>query len=732
MSNVWHPERWPASVALPLVWGAYALALLITLPWTPLGVLWMLGPLLVTGWYARNWLVPAAVGLGHGVALAALTIWLGVFPLSVADPGLALAAGLLVLLSWFTTIAGRTIKLVNVVRAQDRVLSITHQEMDESAASVEAIWDATSVALITLASDATIISWNPGAEQVFHRSADSMQGQSLSALSVPDDPDDCTGPILYALETQRRTPPFEGRLLDGRGHVLDVEVRARPVTHPGGDEGLILTVIDRTREHAMEDILEEQAERQDRLLQNLEEVLYSVEVPSRRTAMLTKTVEGLTGHSIAEFGDFQEFLDLAHPDDRQAVLDRWEHARSGEKSTLRWRIATGQGNHVWVEDRVVPVRNEEGRVVRLDGIVRRILREIELERQAQRMTRWLDALEPVAATGAWSVDLRNGEWSWSPGMARFLGTDQAEYENWARCVVGVDTPILEAMVDHPESFASPQRIHMIDEAGDVAPFVLEAWIQRGNDGEPIHLYGVLRQEAPIEAPMAAVAGTRAMPRRRPARPLPRAAIEKVWPASESIEPVDHAEAFEEAALAEPEEETVEVDLEDLEAEAGPVVLDEPDDDGARESWDDVEPDLAVPGPVGDAGPDDWVTEADEAIEEAAVAVEPEREVDEEPIFDESILADDDPDLLEESTQEPPPLAEVPPAAAQQANVHAAPEPEPDEAIGEATWDDDVGWVPAKRPQPLVAQEGKDASEEVTAKQWADKDRPKPKGPWSLD
>ncbi len=760
MTSAWHPARWPASVAVPIAWATYVLLLVATLPFSPLGVLWMLGPLLVTGWYAKDWIIPAVVGLGHGVLLAAVTIWLGVFPLALTDPALALAAGLMVILSWFTTIAGRTIRLVSVVRQQYDHLSRTELELEENAASVEAIWEATSVALIALDSRANIISWNPGAEEVFKRSAASMQNKSVTSLAAANDPDDCMAPIMYALETQRRTPPFEGRLLNGHGQLLDVEVRARPVTHPGGDKGLILTVVDRTREYLMEDILEEQAERQDRLLQNLEEVLYSVEVPSRRTAMLTKTVETLTGHSIAAFGDFQDFLALAHPDDRQAVAERWEHARSGEKSTLRWRVCTAAGNHVWVEDRVVPVRNEEGRVVRLDGIVRRIFREIELERQAQRMTRWLDALEPLAGTGAWSVDLRTGEWTWSRGMAEFLHSDQYEYENWARCVTREDLPILESLVDHPDSFASPQRLRMIDGSGRQRPYIIEAWLQRGNDGEPIHLYGVLRPEA-AEQPTArptATAPTRRTVRGRPvATPLPREAVEKVWRQEADVaagrpglEEAAAAQPF--AAKAESEEllahardeaapheamvgfdeapEAFGPDAADWPAEAAPEEIFEPGDTAdpneapveAEAEPLDEEPTTAPSEgePEAEAAP--WADEFPEAEPELAT------EAFMDPRFDEG---PEDTPASDTGRQGADAMAPKPTQAAR-ASLHAIETEEPTADVEAVEWDDDIGWVPKMKPKPLVPQTGKDEAEEVTAKQWPAEDKPKPKGPWSLD
>ncbi len=735
-----------------MVWAAYALALLLTLPFTPLGVLWMLAPLLVTGWYARNWLIPAAVGLGHGALLSVIVIWLGVFPLAINDPATALAAGLLLLVSWFTAIAGRTIRLVSVVRQQDALLAATQQEIDETAAGVEAIWHATSVALISLDSQGRVLSWNPGAEQVFSRSAASMTGRSFAELGAKGDPDDCLGPIMYALESQRHTPPFEGRLSDGRGRVLEVEVRTRPVTHPGGDLGLILTVIDRTREHLMEDILEEQAERQDRLLQNLEEVLYSVEVPSRRTGMLTRTVERLTGRGIAEFGDFQDFMALAHPDDRQVVMDRWEHARSGEKSTLRWRIRTEHGNHVWIEDRIVPVRNEEGRVVRLDGIIRRIFREIELERQAQRMTRWLDALEPAAGTGAWSVDLRSGEWTWSKGMAGFVGTDQAEYEQWARCVVAEDRPILQTMADDPEGFVSPQRIHMVGPDGRHAPYVLEAWLQRGNDGEPIHLYGVLHREA---APTVL---------RRPPRPrrLPSEAIEQAWPTAvragpsaplddgptpstptspavpaveaRAMEDIPEALATQAEApiLAEPvpatEPKAPEPAIADAPTRPHDLVASDPSEThsvAAEAAGQDV-----VVGPAAEPWFEGAGVEADDpdrfdADDEAPA--EAFAEDYNEPDFAGAAYAE--PEAWEHPHEAPPRTSHAPAVAKR---VHAVEEEVIEEDIQDATWDDDVGWVPAKHPKPLLEQDGPDAAEEVAAKQWPEHERPKPRGPWSLE
>ncbi len=618
MTSPMHPANWPAGPALGVIWIVYLVLLVVLAPFTPFAILLMVGPLIATGWYARHWAIPLGVGLAHGAALAGLTWWLGAFDSWPAGT-FALAATILMLMSWFTALAGRTVWIMQDLRRAVWERDEAEMTLADTAANTQAIYEASTVALVALDAEARIVSWNPGAESVFGRSAGSMVGKPFQDLAAEGDPDDCMGPIRYALETQREIPAFAGRLVHGDGYLLDVEVKARPVD---GHARLILTIMDHTREHDIEDALITQSEMHDRLLKNLDEVMYSVDVPSMHTQFLTKTVEELTGQPPGKFADFGDLLARAHPDDVEAVERRWRHARTGERSTLRWRIQNPEGGHWWVEDRVLPVRNEEGTVVRLDGILRRIYREIELERQALRMTQWLDALEPLAGSGAWSLDLRTGEWQWSAGMHNIMGTDphdEVTADVWHRLI---PPDAMDHILADPEH-AGP----VIVEAGHAQRMVLEPWLQRGNDGEPIMLYGLMRPA-----------------QERPERPKRRTPT----PMYEADMTVSH----------------------ETEAPMAEAMYEEP----------------AVP--------------------------------DEEPFAPEEVAeAEATPEF-----EEPEPIEE--------AEVHAEAEPvqppaEHDEEPGsvemDVRWDDEFGWV----PQPRKA-------EEIQAKTWPEKAKPKRKGPWALD
>lgn len=502
-----------AGLTLGAAWAVYAVFLFFAYPLTPLAVMAMVVPLMLTGWHARRWSLAASVGLVHGAVLAAVGWTIGAF-VAWGPDALPLAMALVVLLSWALALAGWTLRIVHLLRWRTHDLDEARRQIEADAATVEAVYSASAAALVGLDTQGRIVSWNPGASAVFGHPAAKAVGATIDILAAPGHADDCSGRIRYVLDTGREMSTFSGKMRHAEGQVLDVEVRPRSITHANDERGALLTVVDRTREVVLGDEVARQAQQQDRIIHNLDEVLYSVAVPSMHPLMMSRTVEQLTGKDAEDWQDFRAFLDLAHPDDKEAVSQRWEHARSGEKSVLRWRLRTALGSHVWVEDRVVPARDDEGRVVRVDGSIRRIFREVELERQAQRMMRWLDALEPMTGGGAWSVDLRNDSWQWSSAMRRILAMhDEPEHgmDAWRARLDATSAQAFEQLLANPDN-PHPCALHVMDDAGQMQPFLMEPWVQRGADGEPIWLYGIVRPRR------AKARRTRARKATRPAQP----------------------------------------------------------------------------------------------------------------------------------------------------------------------------------------------------------------------
>jgi len=119
--------------------------------------------------------------------------------------------------------------------------------------------------------------------------------------------------------------------------------------------------------------VQEAEERFRRLAENARDIIYRYRfVPPRGFEYVSPAVTAIIGYTPAEhYADPDLGLKLVHPDDRPLV----EAANRGDVSpgtplTLRW--VRKDGSVVWTEQQNVPIYDEAGRLVALEGIVRDI------------------------------------------------------------------------------------------------------------------------------------------------------------------------------------------------------------------------------------------------------------------------------------------------------------------------------------------------------------------------
>lgn len=116
------------------------------------------------------------------------------------------------------------------------------------------------------------------------------------------------------------------------------------------------------------------SEKRFRLLaQNARDIIYRYEfLPERRFTYVSPAALAITGYTPEEhYADPDLGVKIVHPEDRHHLQSMFEgKIRADLPLTLRWRRKDGKV--IWTEQRNVPIYDEEGRLVALEGIARDI------------------------------------------------------------------------------------------------------------------------------------------------------------------------------------------------------------------------------------------------------------------------------------------------------------------------------------------------------------------------
>jgi PAS domain S-box-containing protein len=166
-------------------------------------------------------------------------------------------------------------------------------------------------------------------------------------------------------------------------------------------------------------------ERYRRIVEDAPDVVYRWDVwPSVRLSYWSQAGERLTGYSIDDLAD-EGLLNLIHPDDHHIARARLEAMGRGEHTSsrptpIRW--VTRDGRTLWMETRSVPMHDECGRLVAVEGIGRDVTERVRTEEMLRFQAHLLNCVEQAIAV----TDLDGRISYWNSFAERLYGWTAGE------------------------------------------------------------------------------------------------------------------------------------------------------------------------------------------------------------------------------------------------------------------------------------------------------------------
>ncbi|MEJ5311349.1 MAG: PAS domain S-box protein [Anaerolineae bacterium] len=265
------------------------------------------------------------------------------------------------------------------------------EENERLAQHWQATFDAANDAIWVLDGEQRILQSNRTAERFFGKPREIFIGRHCWEIVHGTDAPIPECPILRAKHTLRRErmelPLGERWFQVMVDPILDGESRYAGAVH-------IISEI--TERKQMEKALQESEERFRRLAENARDLIYRYEfTPKRGFTYVSPAATAMTGYTPEEhYNDPDLGFKLIHPDDRPLLEAAAKADVSYERPlTLRW--VRKDGSILWTEQRNVPIYDQQGNLIALEGIARDITdrkqAEETIREQLDELRRWYAA-----------------------------------------------------------------------------------------------------------------------------------------------------------------------------------------------------------------------------------------------------------------------------------------------------------------------------------------------------
>src|SRR5271168_592444 len=284
----------------------------------------------------------------------------------------------------------------------------------------------------------------------------------------------------------------EYRLLLPSGAIKHVRALAQALRDASGNLEFVGAVSDISEQRRAEAVIREQEAELRQVVDTIPAIVWST-LPDGSNTYVNKRFAEYSGSSAEQMAG-SGWQALIHPDDLERHASKWvEAVATGKPLENEVRSRRSDGQYRWQLDRGVPLRDEDGNIVKWYGVTT----DIEDRKQAEDEIRGqeselrdskakLEEAQQIAHIGHWEWDVTSNHVSWSDETYRIYGLRPQEYP--------IDIAVVRKLV-HPDDREFVFRKAAETIQGEVRADVEHRIVRPSGEVRIVHSQGDLKRDA---------------------------------------------------------------------------------------------------------------------------------------------------------------------------------------------------------------------------------------------
>ncbi|MEN3334600.1 MAG: hypothetical protein V7641_3965 [Blastocatellia bacterium] len=270
-----------------------------------------------------------------------------------------------------------------------------------------------------------LTAWNRAAEELYGWKAEEVLGRQVREVTGIEFTD---AQRAEALKGLAETGYYQTEVVHHRRDGTPLYVQGYTITlrdESGRITGYVSANRDITERKQAEDALRRSEDHLRLVIDTIPTMVWSLR-PDGAVDFVNQRWLDYTGLSLEE--SLEQPNRVVYPEDISRVLENWlPDMAAGEPSEDEMRLQRADGQYRWFLVRTVPLRDEQGNIVKWYGASSDIQERQQAEEKLRQSESQLAEAQRLAHIGSWNWDLQNNTLTWSEEHYHIFGLDPQEY-----------------------------------------------------------------------------------------------------------------------------------------------------------------------------------------------------------------------------------------------------------------------------------------------------------------